>query len=152
MKTKRGELCGYYKIVIKGASGYGTVDEAYEDKVTLTESSISYEYKPHPMSELETSVPMKWSYKTNSPLFKQIYMEIAEKTPYFLYNDEILFATDIGPTEIIATFDDKHKETVNYFCPSEFFLEYFRLIKKLVPETEYTPAVLLTEDDFGDEE
>ena len=44
------------KIVIKGASGYGAVDEAYEDKVTLTESSISYEYKPHPMSKLETNV------------------------------------------------------------------------------------------------
>lgn len=152
MKTKWVNCVDIIKIVIKGASVYGPVDEAYEDKVTLTESSISYEYKPHPMSELKTNVPMKWSYKTNSPLFKQVYKEVAAKTPYFLYNDEVLFATDIGPTEIIATFEDKHKETVNYFCPSEFFLEYFRLIKKLVPETEYTPAVLLTEDDFGDED
>jgi hypothetical protein len=41
---------------------------------------------------------------------------------------------------------------VNYFCPSEFFRDYFKLIKKLVPETEYTPAVLLTEDDFEEDE
>jgi len=139
------------KIVIKGASGYGPGDEAYEDKIILTDSSISYEYKPNEMAHSETNVYRKWSYKTTSPLFKQIFEEVVAKTPYFLYNDEKLFATDIGPTEIIATFEDKHKESVNYFCPSEFFREYFKLIKVLVPETEYTPAVLLTDDDFEEE-
>ena len=44
MKTKWVNCVDIIKIVIKGASGYGPVDEAYEDKVTLTESSISYEY------------------------------------------------------------------------------------------------------------
>ena len=38
------------RIIIKGASGYGPVDEAYEDKIVITSSSISYEYKPHPES------------------------------------------------------------------------------------------------------
>lgn len=140
------------KIVIKGASGYGPVDEAYEDKVTLTDCSISYEYKPHEMSESESNIYRKWTYKTTSPIFKQVFKAIADRTPYYLYNDEDLVATDIGPTEIIATFEDKHREKANYFCPSEFFREYFNLIKKLVPATEYTPAVLLTDDDFEDEE
>lgn len=140
------------RIVIKGAFGYGPVDEAYEDRVTITDSSISYEYKPHPMSDLETNVYRKWSYKTTSPIFKQIFKEAAAMTPDIIYNDEILFATDIGPTEITVTFEDKHREKANFFCPSEFFLEYFRVIKKLVPACEYTPAVLLTRDDFDEEE
>lgn len=140
------------KIVIKGASGYGPVDEAYEDKITLTDSSISYEYKPHQLAQSETNVYRKWSYKTTSPVFKQIFDEVAAKTPYYLYNDEILFATDIGPTDIIVTFEDKHKESVGYCCPSEFFREYFNLIKKLVPEVECTPAVLITADDFEEDE
>ena len=140
------------RIVIKGASGYGPVDEAYEDRVTITDSSISYEYKPHPMSDLETNVYRKWSYKTTSPIFKQIFKEAAAMTPDIIYNDEILFATDIGPTEITVTFEDNHREKANFFCPSEFFLEYFRVIKKLVPACEYTPAVLLTRDDFDEEE
>ena len=75
-----------------------------------------------------------------------------EMTPYFLHNDEVLFATDIGPTIIMATFDDKHRETVNYFSPSKFFEEYFRVIKQMVPGCEYTPVVLLTDEDFEDEE
>ena len=140
------------KIVIKGASGYGPVDESYEDKITMTASSIKYVYKPHEMSKSESSVYRKWSYKTNSPLFRQIYKQAAEKTPFYLYNNESVFTADIWATEITAAFEDKHREKVNFFCPSAFFCEYFGLIKKMVPETEFTPAVLLTDDDFEDEE
>lgn len=109
------------RITIKGASGYGPVDMAYEDKVTLTESSISYEYKPHPMSNSETNVYKKWSYKTTNRFFKELFQEIAAKTPEIINNDEDLFACDIGPTEIIVTYDDKHRETANFYCPSEYF-------------------------------
>lgn len=138
------------KIVIKGTSGYAPFDEAYEDKVTITTASISYEYKPHPESQLKTNIYRKWNYKTNSPIFKSIFENIADMTPEFLYNDEILFAYDIGPTAITATFDDKHKETVTYYCPGEFFKDYFKLIKELIPKCEYIPAVLLTNDDYKD--
>ena len=48
-------------------------------------------------------------------------------------------------------FEDKHKESVNYFCPSEFFAEYFQLIKKLVPSCEDVPEVLKTKEDFEEE-
>ena len=41
---------------------------------------------------------------------------------------------------------------MNYFCPSKFFEDYFRVIKQMVPATEYTPAVLLTDEDFEEEE
>ena len=141
------------RIVIKGASGYCPIDEAYEDKVTLTDCSISYEYKPNEMAESATNVFRKWKYTTTSPIFKMVFQEIANRTPYYLYNtDDLILGTDIGPTEIIVTFEDKHREKACFFCPSEFFREYFNLIKKLVPKTEDTPAVLLTADDFEDEE
>lgn len=136
------------RIIIKGASGYGPIDEAYEDKIVITSSSISYEYKPHPASNSKRNVYRKWSYKTTSPMFKEIYGRIAKMTPCFLHNREVLFVTDIGPTIITATFDDKHRETVNYFCPSEFFEDYFRTIKQLIPTCERTPAVLQTSEDF----
>ncbi len=136
------------RIVIKGALGYGCADDAYEDKVTLTDSSISYEYTPHPMSESEFNVPRKWSYKTDSPLFKSIFQDIASRTSEYLYNNNKEFAYDIGPTIITPTFEDKHKESITYFCPSEFFAEYFQLIKKLVPSCEDVPEVLKTKEDF----
>ena len=90
--------------------------------------------------------------KQPAQFFRELFSKVVEMTPHFLYNDEKLFATDIGPTIITATFDDKHRETVNYFSPSKFFEEYFRVIKQMVPGCEYTPVVLLTDEDFEDEE
>ena len=40
------------KITIKGSSGYCPIDEAYKDKLTITSSSISYEYTPEIESEI----------------------------------------------------------------------------------------------------
>ena len=85
-------------------------------------------------------------------MFKHIFEQVAEMTPKYLYSDDILFVTDIGATEIIVTFEDTHRESANFFCPSEYFEEYFRLIKEMVPKTEYIPAVLLTNEDYEDEE
>ena len=57
------------RVVIKGASGYGPVEEAYNDKVTITRDSIRYEYTPYLASE--TNPVRKWSYKTTSPIFQK---------------------------------------------------------------------------------
>ena len=135
--------------MIKGASGYGSVDEAYEDKVTITPSSISYEYKPHPYAQSETNIHRQWSYKTTSPAFQALFEAIAAKAPEYLYNnDELLMALDIGPIDLVVTFEDKHKESLHLFCPSEYFADLFRLVKQMVPGCEDIPAVLLTQEDY----
>ena len=137
------------RIAVKGASGYGPVDEAYEDKVTITPSSISYEYKPHPYAHSDTHIHRKWSYTTSSPVFRELFEAIAAKVPEYLYNnDEVLMALDIGPIDLVATFEDKHKESLHLFCPSEYFADLFRLIKQMVPGCEDIPAVLLTQEDY----
>ena len=43
------------RISIKGESGYGPVDEAYSDKVTIDRGSIRYEYEP--VIESDINVP-----------------------------------------------------------------------------------------------
>ncbi|MCF0260840.1 MAG: hypothetical protein HUJ54_13355 [Erysipelotrichaceae bacterium] len=140
------------KIIIQGSSGYGPADEAYKDKLILTSCSISYEYKPHEKSRSQSNVCRKWSYKTTSPVFKQIFRKAAEKTPDSLNSNKIPFVIDLGSIEITAVFEDKHREKAKFFCSGDCFREYFSVIKKLVPQTEYLPAVLLTSDDFEGED
>ncbi|MBQ4530039.1 MAG: hypothetical protein IJA36_05455 [Lachnospiraceae bacterium] len=41
------------RIVIKGASGYCCLDDAFNDKVTITGESISYEYIPDVEKEMK---------------------------------------------------------------------------------------------------
>ena len=138
------------RIVIKGASGYGSADEAYNDKVTITPTSISYEYKP--MYESELNLSRKWSYKTNSPIFRMMYDKVAGMLPAIIERGIQEFCTDIGGIEFNITYSDKTKFKEIYWVPGDYFEELLVAIKRMVPETEYTPAVLLTSEDFDDEE
>ena len=138
------------RIVIKGASGYGSADEAYNDKVTITPTSISYEYKPMYESELNPS--RKWSYKTNSPIFRMMYDKVAGMLPAIIERGIQEFCTDIGGIEFNITYSDKTKFKEIYWVPGDYFEELLVAIKRMVPETEPTPAVLLTSEDFDDEE
>ena len=49
------------RIVIKGESGFCSVDEAFTDMVVITPDWISYKYKPRKMSE--HNLPMSWAYQ-----------------------------------------------------------------------------------------
>lgn len=138
------------RIVIKGSSGYCCVDEAFNDKVTITEDSISYEYIPYVESEINPK--RKWSYKTSSPIFKVKYSEIAKKVEEAIQRNIEEFCTDIGGIEFNITYSDKTKFKETYWGPGDEFKELFSVIKSIVPETEYTPAVLLTSDDYDEEE
>ena len=138
------------RIVIKGSSGYCCVDEAFNDKVTITEESISYEYVPYVESEINPK--RKWSYKTNSTLFKKKFVEIAKMTSEVIKRDIDEFCTDIGGIEFNITYSDRTKFKDIYWVSGDDFKELFAVIKRIVPETEYTPAVLLTSEDFDDEE
>ena len=138
------------KIVIKGTSGYCHVDEGYEDKIIITPNSIEYEYIPNKESQSETNIYRKWSYRTTSPLFRELYKLVAEMTPQFYkYDPEDLICYDLGLTSITTIYVDRHRQTINFFTSSEFFADYFRIIKKMVPPCEYIPAVLLTKEDYS---
>ncbi|MCC6095181.1 MAG: hypothetical protein LIV24_09235 [Eubacterium sp.] len=134
------------RIIIKGESGYGSVFEAYRDKVVITPSSITYEYIPGVENNIKSH--RKWSYRTDSPEFSVLYKKIADMALPILHNDQILFATDVGATDISVTYKDKHRESAHFFCPSEFFKDWFQLIKCIVPPCEEIPMVLQTDEDI----
>ena len=134
------------RIVIKGESGFFCFEEAYTDKVILTERSISYEYTPRQETEINTK--RKWSYKTNSPIFKMKYDEVADMLPAVIASDN----SDVGGIEFDVTYSDKKKVKKIFFVGSDQFKVLFAVIKQLVPQTEYTPAVLITSDDYEEEE
>lgn len=133
------------RIVIKGESGYGPVDKAYSDKVTIDRDSIQYKYKP--TIESEVNVTRKWSYKTTSPIFQNLFKEVSEAVEAILNWDEIPFCTDLGVTTFVVTYTDKTKSERNYILPNDDFKECFAIIKQMVPTCEYIPAVLLTSED-----
>ena len=133
------------KVVIKGGSGYGPADEAYNDKVTIEQKGISYEYIP--VFESETNPVRKWSYKTNSPIYGMLLKKSMESVTETSIE---MFYTDIGSIEFIITYDDKTKVKKTFWVPGDEFKEVFSIVKQMVPGCEYVPAVLLTEEDYED--
>lgn len=134
------------RIVIKGSSGYCSINNAYNDKVTISDNSISYEYKP--LYESENNSLRKWNYKTNSIAFLNTYKKIVGLIEEILNTEDEVFCTDVGEITFVITFSDKSKQTRTFFCSGEYFKECFTIIKLLVPKCEYVPAVLLTEEDY----
>lgn len=138
-------MCIIAKIVIRGCSGYGPYDAAYEDKLTLTSSSIAYEYKPLCIS-VENPV-RKWSYKTTSEEFAMLFSQIAELMPYILEPDVDSHCCDAGIVDFTVTYADKSKRQRTYWGAGDNFRKIFSLIKHLVPQTEQTPEVLMIDED-----
>lgn len=62
------------------------------------------------------------------------------------------FCMDIGGIEFVLIYSDKKKVHETFWVPSDYFESQFKVIKAMVPECEYMPAVLLTSENFEEEE
>jgi hypothetical protein len=133
------------RVVIKGSSGYGPVEEAYKDKVTITRDFIRYEYTPYLASE--TNPVRKWSYKTTSPIFQKEFDTLTLLMPKIMTCEDE-FVTDIGSTTFAITYSDRSREKREFYLPGDAFKEVFSMVKTMVPGCEYVPAVLLTSEDY----
>ena len=127
------------RVVIKGASGYGPVDLAFQDKVTITGDSIQYEYKPYIVSD--TNQVRKWSYKTTNPAFRRKFDKLAKLIPGVMAADEE-FVMDVGAITFTITYSDKTKETREFFIPGGKFKKVFSVVREMVPRGEEAPAVI----------
>ena len=136
------------RIIIKGGSGYGPVNEAYSDKLTIDRSSIKYEYEP--VVESNINVPRKWSYKTTSPIFRKLFNEAAVAVEEILNREEGPFVTDLGVTTFTVAYADKAKITKDFILPGDEFKKCFDIITQMLPGCEDKPAVLLTSEDYTD--
>ena len=153
--SQRLKMVRATKIVIKRSPNFFEEPQFNCNKVTITESSIAYEYVSviektridyQEESQFET-LEKKWSYKTNSPIFKSIYDEIVQMVPDIVERNPA-FCTDIGGMKFIITYSDNSKIERIFFTNRDYFKDWFAIIKKLVPTTEQIPDVLLTSDDY----
>ena len=128
------------KITIKGCSGYGPGNMAYEEKFSITPNGMTYEYKP--LMESEYNSTRKWSYKTNSPLFKITFEKVADLMPAILAADETFYCTDVGMVDFTITYADKSKKHICYWGTPDRVSDCFKIIRDLIPGGELIPEVL----------
>lgn len=134
------------RITIRGFSGCVPYEETYEDKVTISADTIRYELKP--MVQTPVNMASKWSYKTTSSTFNQLFRETVSAVEKILNRCEDDFVDDIGMTSFTVQYSDKTKKNREFFLPSEDFKECFAIVKQMVPSCEEIPAVLRTSEDL----
>lgn len=132
-------------IVIKGESGFCSIDEAYSDAVTITPNWINYKYMPCEMSE--HNLPTTWAYLPSGLGYRALFDEVATEVADILERDEEPFVSDIGATTFTVTYSNGKKTQREFRLPSDDFARCFALVKKMVPSEEAVPRVLLTSDD-----
>ena len=138
------------KVVIRGASGFCCEDEAYHDRLVITPEGLNYEYIP--LVESEINPKRKWKYTTTSPVYREMYRRIEEMIPDIIQSETVDECTDVGGIEFQITYSDKNKVKKLFWVQGDYFADLFNLIKKIVPECEYIPAVLLTSEDYSCDE
>ena len=133
------------RVVIKSESGYGLLEDAYKDKVTITKDSIRYEYTPYLISN--TNYVRKWSYKTTSPIFQKKYEELTKLLPEALACEDY-FVKDIWAISFSVTYSDKTKEDREFYLPGDDFRELFYIVKQMIPSCEMVPEAIMTSEDY----
>lgn len=134
------------RIIIKSSSGYCDIESAYNDKLTITKSSIKYEYFPLSVSDINDII--KWSYKTTNEAFAIVFEIIAKQMENILNPTNVIQCMDIGTIEFVVTYADKKRKSIKYYCSSNEFAQCLKCIKQMVPTTEDIPEVLRTSEDF----
>lgn len=134
------------KIVIKSSSGYCDIESVYNDKLTITESSITYEYVPFCITDFNKIA--NWSYKTNSDIFANMFKGVVKQMENILNPTNVIQCMDIGTIEFVVTYADKKRKSIKDYCSSNEVAQCFKCIKQMVPTTEDIPAVLRTSEDF----
>ena len=130
------------KIMIEGASGFGPIEEGYNDKLIIGQAFIEYLYQPAQESPLN---PLrKWRYTTNSPIYKKLFNEVVSLLSIVYETDpDQVFCTDVGGYTFNIKYSDGSKLKKTFWTGGSIFAQLFHCISRMVPDTEYMPALLL---------
>lgn len=107
------------KVNIKSSFGFVPLEDAYNDKLSIASNTISYEYVPAYITELNQT--QKWSYKTNNPNFILSFNKITKMIGDIIHAEVIEHWCDIGEIEFIVTYEDNPKKKVSFLLPPDYF-------------------------------
>lgn len=128
------------KITIKTTSGYCPIDYVYEDKMIITNDSLSYVCRPRYLDS--RFMPIKWSYKSNSSEYKSWFNDVVKTFENSVSNVSERIIFDVGEIKFTVLYEDGEKISYKYSFTNEFN-DLLKQIKKMVPEVESKPMMLM---------
>lgn len=146
------------KISITGCSGWGKDVNAFEERLMLTDHSISFKHSFHKLRE--DRIPfgpvwnreVKWSYKAASVSFSSQFLVIGKLVSELLALDpEMYFCMDADRTVFSITYSDGHQKKIEFWCTKDVFYPIWNAIRELIPPIQKMPSLLALPTDQSDE-
>ncbi len=128
------------RITITSHSGNCTMDGVYDDRLSITAESITYEYKPFRPSAKNPLI--KWSHRTNSAEFAKQFKTICKLTEKALKKNRQEYFNDVGGIGFYITHADNTRTIKETDAWDKSFEELFDAIRKIIPQSERIPVVL----------
>ena len=139
------------RIVITSTSGYGSVADAYQDRLTLTLEGISY--KRTPEIESDYNYGRTWTFKTNNREYQGYVDYLAEKVAELIRNGIPYEVTDVGVIGISVIYADGTKLKDSYQINRGYFSGILSELSEFIPPCELIPVLLdYNEEDEDDDE
>ena len=136
------------RIVITSTSGYGSVADAYQDRLTLTLEGISY--KRTPEIESDYNYGRTWTFKTNNREYQGYVDYLAEKVVELIRNGIPYEVTDVGVIGFTVVYEDGTRLKDSYKINSSYFSNILSGLEEYLPRCETLP--ILSYDDEEDDE
>ena len=119
------------RITIKSESAYGPIEKSYKDRLTITRSSVRYEYEP--LKPTNRNQPQKWTATNPSAQFGSMFRNLCEEVQNIFDSVPYEYASgDHDITTFTIMYDNGEKEERRFSLPDETFTVCFTIVDQMV--------------------
>lgn len=131
------------KIIIKTTSGYCFFEDAFEDKIVITDHSVHYEFRPEFSGKLK---PVSWTAKALNPEHLALFQKLANAVMKKIENPMPIQICDVGVITFALTFADKNKKSQEYCVLPDNLEPCFTIMKQIVRLATAAPSGMFYEE------
>ena len=140
---------GFQKLLKDIDEGNIGIDDAWEDRIVITDHNVHYEFKP------ETPVkpkPISWTAKTFNPAYIDLFYKLSNVVLKRIEAPPLEMYCDIGDITLSVVFSDKRRKTQSYGVPPEELEPCFSIMKQMVNLVTKAPGGMLYEEEYEEME
>ena len=125
------------RITIKSESGYGPLEKAYKDRLTITRDSIRFEYEP--LKETPHNPAVHWTETSSDPQFSFMFANLCQEVKKIMSREEELTGTEHDLTTFSIMYDNGKKDERTFRISDDEFVLCFTIIDQMVKMVHQTP-------------
>ncbi len=118
------------RITIQSETGDGPVSSAYKDRLTITRTSVRYEYEP--MRPSQKNPPKKWTISSRDEEFESMFHNLCEEVRFLMNRPEKPAVRDATKTTFAVMQDDGKKAARTFAEGDDRYTICFTIVDQMI--------------------